>query len=97
MGWSIGNILLDFTGGVLSMLQMFLIGYNNDDWDSIFGDFTKFGLGLISVLFDVVFIVQHYWLYRGNSPHEELTEEGRLDEDDRRTPSPTPPAEDIAY
>lgn len=97
VGWSIGNILLDFTGGVLSMLQMFLIGYNNDDWDSIFGDFTKFGLGLISVLFDVVFIVQHYWLYRGNSPHEELTEEGRLDEDDRRTPSPTPPAEDIVY
>jgi len=28
VGWSIGNILLDFTGGVLSMLQMFLIAYN---------------------------------------------------------------------
>ena len=28
VGWSIGNILLDFTGGILSMMQMFLISYN---------------------------------------------------------------------
>lgn len=35
-----------------------------DDWQSIFGDPTKFGLGLFSVLFDIVFIVQHYFLYR---------------------------------
>lgn len=28
VGWSIGNILLDFTGGILSMLQMLLNGYN---------------------------------------------------------------------
>lgn len=84
-GWSIGNILLDFTGGTLSMLQMMLNSYNYsknlnanfiscfyqlfcllllDDWQSIFGDPTKFGLGLFSVLFDILFIVQHYVLYR---------------------------------
>lgn len=28
VGWSIGNIFLDFTGGMLSMLQMILNGYN---------------------------------------------------------------------
>lgn len=28
VGWSIGNILLDFTGGMLSMLQMMLNAYN---------------------------------------------------------------------
>lgn len=28
VGWSIENILLDFTGGMLSMLQMLLNGYN---------------------------------------------------------------------
>lgn len=27
-GWSIENILLDFTGGSLSMLQMIIDGYN---------------------------------------------------------------------
>lgn len=64
VGWSIGNILLDFTGGILSMLQMLLNGYNYDDWSSIFGDPTKFGLGLFSVLFDILFMVQHYGLYR---------------------------------
>ena len=35
-----------------------------DDWSSIFGDPTKFGLGLFSVLFDVFFILQHYVFYR---------------------------------
>ena len=28
-GWSIGNVLLDFTGGTLSILQMILQSYNN--------------------------------------------------------------------
>lgn len=28
IGWSIGNVLLDFTGGWLSMLQMLLNAYN---------------------------------------------------------------------
>ncbi|XP_066252166.1 cystinosin homolog [Euwallacea similis] len=63
-GWSIGNILLDFTGGMLSMLQMILNAYNYDDWVSIFGDPTKFGLGLFSVLFDIFFMLQHYVFYK---------------------------------
>lgn len=28
IGWSIGNVLLDFTGGILSMLQMMLNAFN---------------------------------------------------------------------
>ncbi|KAE8293885.1 Cystinosin [Larimichthys crocea] len=31
-GWSIGNVLLDFTGGVLSILQMILQSYNNGNY-----------------------------------------------------------------
>ncbi|XP_065069921.1 cystinosin homolog [Rhopilema esculentum] len=64
VGWSIGNVLLDFTGGSLSMIQLFLLAHNNDEWSSLFGDLTKFGLGLFSILFDLLFIVQHYVLYR---------------------------------
>lgn len=67
-GWSIGNVLLDFTGGSFSLLQMFLLAYNSDDWSSIFGDPTKFGLGFFSILFDILFIIQHYVLYRGRTP-----------------------------
>ncbi len=29
MGWSIGNVLLDFAGGLLSLMQMFILAYNN--------------------------------------------------------------------
>ena len=36
-----------------------------DDWKSIFGDPTKFGLGMISILFDLMFLFQHFVLYRG--------------------------------
>ncbi|VDI76215.1 cystinosin [Mytilus galloprovincialis] len=68
-GWSIGNVILDFTGGSFSLLQMFLLAYNSDDWGSIFGDPTKFGLGFFSILFDILFIIQHYVLYRGRTPH----------------------------
>ncbi|KAM3854848.1 cystinosin isoform 1-T1 [Vipera latastei] len=64
MGWSIGNVLLDFTGGAFSLMQMFLQSYNNDAWKLIFGDPTKFGLGLFSIIFDIVFMIQHYCLYR---------------------------------
>lgn len=70
VGWSIGNILLDFTGGTLSMLQMILNSHNYNDWVSIFGDPTKFGLGLFSVVFDIFFIIQHYVLYRHTNYEE---------------------------
>ncbi|XP_076753786.1 cystinosin-like isoform X4 [Xylocopa sonorina] len=72
VGWSIGNIFLDFTGGMLSMLQMILNAYNYDDWESIFGDPTKFGLGFFSVAFDIFFIIQHYVLYRDRKEYVEI-------------------------
>ncbi|XP_024946889.1 cystinosin homolog isoform X2 [Cephus cinctus] len=72
VGWSIGNIFLDFTGGTLSMLQMILNAYNYDDWESIFGDPTKFGLGFFSVAFDIFFIIQHYVLYRDRQEYMKL-------------------------
>ncbi|XP_031342687.1 cystinosin homolog isoform X4 [Photinus pyralis] len=87
MGWSIGNILLDFTGGILSMLQMILDSYNYNDWVSIFGDPTKFGLGLFSVIFDIFFMIQHYLLYKNCNYEETPTlpdhDECDTDEDDK--------------
>ncbi|XP_018868933.2 cystinosin isoform X2 [Gorilla gorilla gorilla] len=71
-GWSIGNVLLDFTGGSFSLLQMFLQSYNNDQWTLIFGDPTKFGLGVFSIVFDVVFFIQHFCLYRKRPGYDQL-------------------------
>ncbi|XP_075450261.1 cystinosin isoform X1 [Ascaphus truei] len=74
-GWSIGNVLLDFTGGSFSIIQMFLQSYNNDEWTLIFGDPTKFGLGVFSMIFDIVFIIQHYCLYRKGHGYENVQSE----------------------
>ncbi|KAM8976063.1 cystinosin [Pelodytes ibericus] len=71
-GWSIGNVLLDFTGGSFSIIQMFIQSYNNEEWKLIFGDPTKFGLGVFSIIFDIVFITQHYCLYRKSHGYENV-------------------------
>ncbi|KAJ3103652.1 hypothetical protein HDU96_009195 [Phlyctochytrium bullatum] len=62
-GWSIGNILLDFTGGVLSIIQQVMDSSVSGDWSGILGNPVKFGLGLVSILFDILFILQHYVFY----------------------------------
>ncbi|KAF9112641.1 hypothetical protein BGX27_003029 [Mortierella sp. AM989] len=64
VGWSIHNILLDFTGGTLSISQLVLDAYISGDWSGISGDPVKFGLGFLSIAFDLVFMTQHYILYR---------------------------------
>eukprot|EP00731_Ephydatia_muelleri_P018975 Em0011g1015a len=86
-GWSIGNVLLDFIGGSLSILQMFLLSYNYDDWSSTFGDPTKFGLGLFSVLFDVLFMFQHYVCYRKLEKATEDDKQGLLSDSSDQTSS----------
>ena len=63
VGWSIWNILLDLTGGLLSILQLVLDCANLGDWTGITGNSAKFGLGFVSIFFDLFFMLQHYVLY----------------------------------
>nr|CDS25843.1 cystinosin [Hymenolepis microstoma] len=63
VGWSLGNVIFDFIGGIFSISQMFIIAYNCDDWGNVFGSPTKLGLGIVSVAFDIFFFVQHH-VYR---------------------------------
>ncbi|RYG51179.1 hypothetical protein EON67_03905 [archaeon] len=63
-GWNIYNVLLDFTGGALSVLQLLLDCGVKHDWSYFETGSVKFGLGLISMVFDVIFMVQHFFLYR---------------------------------
>ncbi|KAL3912759.1 MAG: hypothetical protein SGILL_006760 [Bacillariaceae sp.] len=72
VGWSIWNILLDFTGGCLSILQLVLDCADMKDFSGITGNPAKFGLGFVSIFFDLIFMVQHYFLYAEN---------GRMSED----------------
>ena len=64
VGWSIYPILLDISGGTLSIAQLVLDSSLQDDWSGLAGNPVKLGLGNISIMFDVMFIAQHYWLYR---------------------------------
>jgi cystinosin len=63
IGWAIGQVLLDFVGGVLSLLQLVIDSSLQNDWSGLTGNPMKLGLANISLLFDVIFLVQHYVLY----------------------------------
>lgn len=63
IGWSIENILFDFTGGALSIAQVMVDSSVSNDWTVITGNPVKFGLGSFSLIFDVIFMVQHYIIY----------------------------------
>lgn len=79
-GWSIAQILLDFVGGILSILQLGIDSYLQGDWSGVTGNPVKFALGNISVFFDIIFIIQHYCVYRGKKgvAHSEGEEEPLL-------------------
>ncbi len=65
VGWSLANVLLDLTGGTLSLAQEVLdtlaLG------KSFFGgggfNIVKFILSVMSIIFDSIFLFQHYVLY----------------------------------
>ncbi|RPB10248.1 PQ-loop-domain-containing protein, partial [Morchella conica CCBAS932] len=63
-GWSIHNILLDISGGALSLGQLVLDSSLQSDWSGLTGNPIKFFLGQITIIFDILFIIQHYILYR---------------------------------
>lgn len=59
-GWSIANIILDLTGGLLSFGQMALEAAFGQD---VKINIVKLILGIMVVFYDILFIVQHYCIY----------------------------------
>jgi cystinosin len=64
LGWSIYPMLLDFAGGWLSLAQLCIDSALENDWSGVTGNPVKFGLGNITIVFDIIFMLQHYVLYR---------------------------------
>ena len=63
------SMVLDLLGGVLSFSQLAYDGWGRASFtEMLMGNLGKIGLGLISVVFDVVFLVQHYLLYPAGAP-----------------------------
>lgn len=65
VGWSIGNVMLDFSGGLFSLLQLVIEAVGNGK--PIIGDgafnLIKFVLSILSIGYNIIFMVQHYILY----------------------------------
>lgn len=70
-GWDIRQILLDLTGGFLSLAQLVLDSSFEADWSGVTGNPIKFLLGNVTVIFDVLFVYQHYVLYKSRIEPEE--------------------------
>lgn len=63
-GFSIVAILLDMSGAILSLMQLVLDSSMQGDWSGAVGNIAKLLLGNITILFDVIFIFQHFVLYQ---------------------------------
>jgi cystinosin len=74
VGWAIQTILLDLIGGVLSLVQLIIDSALEADWSGISGNPVKFGLSIVSLFFDIIFILQHYVFYPNQGKDE--TESG---------------------
>ena len=72
---------MDVIGGVLSISQLVIDSSLQNDWSGLTGNPVKLGLGNVSIIFDMVFMVQHYWLYRRV---EKLRDDEELDGETRR-------------
>ncbi|KAI0012723.1 hypothetical protein F4779DRAFT_530204 [Xylariaceae sp. FL0662B] len=84
-GWSIWQILLDFSGGILSIAQQGIDSWLQGDWSGITGNPVKFLLGNASMLYDLLFMAQHYVLFRDDGlvehgDRDPLLERGEDDE-----------------
>ncbi|KAF3004536.1 hypothetical protein E8E14_000334 [Neopestalotiopsis sp. 37M] len=63
-GLSMLQFTLDFTGALLSLLQLVIDSIHGGDWSGVLGNPAKFALGNVTLFFDLVFYFQHYYLYR---------------------------------
>jgi cystinosin len=60
VGWSIGNVLLDLSGGLLAFSQQAIEAYRKGSTSEFTSNIAKLLLSVESVGFDLLFIVQHY-------------------------------------
>lgn len=67
-GFHIGGVLLDFSGGVLSILQMDIYCVIDQSSEQLTGNIPKLALGIVTLLFNIILVWQHYVFYLGNVP-----------------------------
>ena len=86
IGWNIHNILLDFTGGTFSFGQNIIDAFRDEFSVTSDGqpkglNIAKFALSFISIFFDIIFMTQHYILYRNSNSDLGDKKKEKIDED----------------
>ena len=80
-GWSIGNVMLDFSGGMFSLLQLVIEAIGNDR--PIIGDgafnVIKFVLSILSIGYNIIFMIQHYVIYPPSKRAQNQEEENLVE------------------
>ncbi|XP_027923327.1 cystinosin homolog isoform X2 [Vigna unguiculata] len=65
-GFSIGTVLLDFSGGVFNYSQMAVQSIDQGSWVNFYGNIGKVLISLVTISYDSILICQHYVLYPDN-------------------------------
>ncbi|XP_051141505.1 cystinosin homolog [Andrographis paniculata] len=74
-GFSIGMVLLDLLGGICNMTQMILQSIDQRSYKNLFGNIGKSLLALVTIIFDGIFIFQHYVLYPAKAASSQVNVE----------------------
>ncbi|XP_061376225.1 cystinosin homolog [Gastrolobium bilobum] len=73
-GFSIGGVLLDFSGGVFNYSQMAVQSIDQGSWVNFYGNIGKVLISLVTIFYDSILMLQHYVLYpekKGTSKNSE--------------------------
>ncbi|KAL0377355.1 UNVERIFIED_CONTAM: Cystinosin [Sesamum radiatum] len=62
-GFSMGYVSFDFLGSATSFCQMMVQSIDQRSWVNFYGNIGKTLLSLVSIFFDILFMVQHFVLY----------------------------------
>ncbi|KAK4282293.1 hypothetical protein QN277_013689 [Acacia crassicarpa] len=79
-GFSIGGVLLDFSGGVFNYSQMAVQSIDQGSWVNFFGNIGKVLISLVTIFYDSVFMFQHYVLYLGKKDGVGAKADGKMRE-----------------
>lgn len=63
----------------MSISQLLIDSHLGGDWSGVTGNFAKLGLGNVSIMFDIIFMVQHYALYRRPKQQPEIDSDDEAD------------------
>ncbi|KAI9072517.1 hypothetical protein K1719_045526 [Acacia pycnantha] len=79
-GFSIGGVLLDFSGGVFNYSQMAVQSIDQGSWVNFVGNIGKVLISLVTIFYDSVFMFQHYVLYLGKKAGIGAKADGKMRE-----------------